>query len=97
MLRPNKPSSTATSESRSNAFGVDPFLPDERLTLEEAIWIYSAGGAYAAGMEDKLGVVKEEFMADLTILEVDGGVEALLENPRCAPIAIASSGDVLMC
>lgn len=82
VFRPNKRSESSASEP--NEFGVDPFLPDERLTLEEAVRMYSAGGAFAAGMEDKLGAIEEGFMADLTIVEVEGGAEALLENPRSA-------------
>lgn len=62
---------------------VDPFLPDERLTLEEAVWMYTAGGAIAAGMEDRVGVIRPGFLADLTILEVEGGAQALLDKPRC--------------
>ncbi|CAN0287714.1 unnamed protein product, partial [Hapterophycus canaliculatus] len=65
-------------DSRSS---VSPFLPDERLTLEEAVWIYTAGGAVAAGTEDRLGAIRPGFLADLTVVEVPGGGEKLLENP----------------
>ncbi|CAM9621649.1 unnamed protein product [Laminaria digitata] len=61
--------------------GVTPFLPDERLTLEEAVWMYTTGGAVAAGVEDRLGVVRPRSLADLTIIEVEGGGEGLLNNP----------------
>ena len=59
-----------------------PFQPNERLTLEEAVWMYTAGGAVAAGVEDRLGVIRPGSLADLTIIEVEGGGAGLLENPR---------------
>lgn len=68
--------------------GVTPFLPDERLTLEEAVWMYTTGGAIAAGVEDRLGVIRPGRLADLTILEVEGGGAALLKDPRSAPYAL---------
>lgn len=68
--------------------GVTPFLPDERLTLEEAVWMYTTGGAIAAGVEDRLGVIRPGCLADLTILEVEGGGAALLKDPRSAPYAL---------
>lgn len=70
-------------EDEAETGGVTPFLPDERLTLEEAVWIYTVGGAIAAGAEDKVGVIRPGFLADLTVVEVPGGAEALLDNPGC--------------
>lgn len=62
---------------------IRPFLPDERLTLEEAVWMYTTGGAIAAGMETRVGVIRPGFLADLTILELGcGSGPGLLENPR---------------
>lgn len=61
---------------------VTPFLPDERLTVEEAVWMYTAGGALAAGAEDRLGAIRPGRLADLTVVQVEGGAERLLENPR---------------
>lgn len=66
----------------AGAGDVTPFLPDERLTLEEAVWMYTAGGAVAAGAEERLGAIRPGFLADLTVVEVQGGGERLLENPR---------------
>lgn len=61
---------------------VSSFLPHERLTLEEAVWMYTAGGAVAAGAEDRLGAIRPGFLADLTVVQVQEGGEKLLENPR---------------
>lgn len=61
---------------------VTPFLPDECLTLEEAVWMYTTGGALAAGAEDRLGAIRPGMLADLTVVEVEGGGQGLLQDPR---------------
>jgi len=42
--------------------------PNERLSLSEAIELYTTGGAYAAGLEDRLGRIDPAFFADLVVL-----------------------------
>lgn len=61
---------------------VEPFLPDERVSLEEAVWMYTVGGAHAAYEERRLGAIQPGFLADLTIVEVRGGLRALVDDPR---------------
>lgn len=62
--------------------GVQSFLPEEKLTLEEAIWMYTAGGAFAAGEEHRLGALRPGYSADFTVVQVKGGVESLTKVPR---------------
>lgn len=64
-----------------------PFLAGERLSLEEAVWMYTAAGALAAGAEDRLGAIRPGLLADLTVVEVEGGGRRLLENPRLVQAA----------
>lgn len=64
--------------------GVQSFLPEEKLTLEEAIWMYTAGGAFAAGEENRLGALRPGYSADFTVAQVEGGVESLMKVPRYA-------------
>ncbi len=45
--------------------------PEQRLTVEEAVKGYTLGPAYAAGMEDRLGIISEGYFADMTILDKD--------------------------
>ncbi len=54
------------------------WLPDERLTLEEALRAYTTGAAYAAFEEKEAGRIAAGMRADLTVL--DGDIAA--ENPR---------------
>jgi hypothetical protein len=51
--------------------GQEGWRPEQRLTVEEAVKGYTQGPAYAAGMEDRLGTIKEGYLADLTILDMD--------------------------
>ncbi len=51
--------------------GPEGWRPEQRLTVEEAVKGYTQGPAYAAGMEDRLGTIKEGYLADMTILDKD--------------------------
>lgn len=55
----------------------DIFRPEECLSFDEALWIYTAGAAYAAGCEDTLGAIKEGFAADMVLIDKD-----IVTNPR---------------
>jgi predicted amidohydrolase YtcJ len=48
-----------------------PGLPDQRLTLEEAIAGYTREGAYAEFREDRKGRLKDGMLADLVVLGAD--------------------------
>jgi predicted amidohydrolase YtcJ len=45
--------------------------PEQRLTMREALEGYTAGAAYAAGLEDRLGRLTPGYYADLIVLEKD--------------------------
>lgn len=45
--------------------------PDERLTMEEAVAHYTAGGARAAGAERELGAIRPGYRADLVVFDRD--------------------------
>ena len=45
--------------------------PEHLLSLEEALRGYTAGSAYAAFAEDRLGILKTGFRADLTLVDRD--------------------------
>ena len=45
--------------------------PAARLSLNEALLGYTQGPAYAAGMEDRLGMLREGYLADLIVLDRD--------------------------
>jgi len=49
----------------------DGWYPEQKLTLAEAVEGYTLGPAYAAGMEDRLGRLAPNHLADLIVLEKD--------------------------
>jgi hypothetical protein len=62
--------------------GPEGWYPEQRLTLQEALRAFTWGGAYAAGMETRLGTLAPGYHADLAVLDQDifeNDSEALLE------------------
>jgi predicted amidohydrolase YtcJ len=47
------------------------WVPEEKLTVHEAVEAYTLGAAYAAGMESRLGRLASGYLADLIVLETD--------------------------
>jgi predicted amidohydrolase YtcJ len=47
------------------------WYPEQKLTLAEALSAYTAGAAYAANAEQRLGKLAENYHADLIVLEQD--------------------------
>jgi predicted amidohydrolase YtcJ len=62
--------------------GADGWMPAAKVTVDEALRAYTIAPAYAAGMEDRLGRIMPNFLADLTVLGANPysvEPEALLE------------------
>lgn len=58
------------------------FLPQERLSFAEALWLYTGGAAYACFGEERLGRIEPGCAADFVVLDRDvtvGEGERLLE------------------
>ncbi len=49
----------------------DGWFPEEKITMEEAIEYYTLGSAYAQFMEDRKGMIKEGYLADIIICDKD--------------------------
>lgn len=47
------------------------WFPDQKLSMEKAIELYTLGAAYAEFMEDRKGMLKEGYLADLVIFNND--------------------------
>lgn len=47
------------------------YQPEQRLSMYEAIQLFTKGSAQAIGEEDKQGLIKEGYFADFTILDKD--------------------------
>jgi predicted amidohydrolase YtcJ len=60
-----------TRQRRDDSPSSEGWYPEQKLTVEEAFDGYSIGPAYAAGMENNLGMLAPGFLADLIVVETD--------------------------
>jgi predicted amidohydrolase YtcJ len=49
----------------------DGWFPEQKLTMEEAIKYYTLGSAYAQFMDDRKGMIKSGYLADIVIVDRD--------------------------
>lgn len=47
------------------------WFPEQKLSMEEAIQFYTLGSAYAQFMEDRKGMIRENYLADIVIVNQD--------------------------
>ncbi len=47
------------------------WFPDQKLTMEEAIKYYTMGSAYAQFMDNRKGILKPGYLADIVITDKD--------------------------
>ena len=59
-----------TRKDRAGEEG-DGWFPEQKLTMEEAIELYTLGSAYAQFMEDRKGIIKKGYLADMVIFNND--------------------------
>jgi predicted amidohydrolase YtcJ len=61
------------SVSRKDRLGEegDGWFPEEKITMEEAIEYYTLGAAFSQFMEDRKGIIKEGYLADIVITDKD--------------------------
>ncbi len=57
--------------TRQNEAGTKTYQPQEKLTLNEAIYAYTQGSAFAEFREKQLGRVEPGFLADFVVLDRD--------------------------
>jgi predicted amidohydrolase YtcJ len=49
----------------------DGWFPEQKLTMEEAIKYYTLGSAFAQFMDDRKGMIKKGYLADIVIVDKD--------------------------
>ena len=47
------------------------FLPEQKLTVEQAMALFTTGGAYGSFEEDRKGILAEGYLADMAVLSAD--------------------------
>jgi predicted amidohydrolase YtcJ len=61
---------SVTRKDRDGEEG-DGWFPDQKLSMEKAIELYTHGAAYAEFMENRKGILKEGYLADMVIFNND--------------------------
>ncbi|MBR5981929.1 MAG: amidohydrolase family protein, partial [Firmicutes bacterium] len=61
----------AVTRKRLNGEPEGGWLPEQKLTVEEAVCLYTAGGAYASYDERVRGTIRNGKYADLVVLDRD--------------------------
>ena len=59
-----------TRKDRNGEAG-DGWFPDQKLSMEKAIELYTLGSAYAEFMEDRKGMIKRGYLGDVVIFNKD--------------------------
>ena len=59
-----------TRKDRAGETG-DGWLPDQKLSMEKAIELYTLGSAYAEFMEDRKGMIKKGYLGDVVVFNND--------------------------
>jgi hypothetical protein len=57
--------------TRWNEAGSKEYFPQEKLTIEQAIWAYTVGSAYAQFAEKEKGILATGMLADFVVLDRD--------------------------
>lgn len=73
--------------------GPQGWYPEQRLTVLEAIWGFTRGAAFAAGMEDRLGQLSPGYLADLIVLDRDPFTCPPEQIPTISPLATMLNGE----
>ena len=47
----------------------DGWVPEQKITVEQALRAYTSGGAYACKMEDRVGRLEPGYLADLVVMD----------------------------
>ncbi len=68
--------------------------PEQRISLEDALRGFTAGSAYAAFAEDRLGILKPGMQADLTVIDTDLFRATPASILRARPLATIVAGRV---
>lgn len=73
--------------------GPQGWLPEQRLSLSQALIAFTQGPAFAAGMENRLGCLAPGYLADLIVLEEDPFEIDAHELRNVQPLATMVGGD----
>lgn len=73
--------------------GPDGWYPEQHISLDEALKAYTTGAAYATYMEDRLGILAPNYLADLLVLDADPFAVPPDELREIKPLATMVGGE----
>lgn len=82
-----------TRQNPSGEPGPEGWIPEQRITLIEAIQAYTSGAAYAAHQENRVGKLRPGYGADLIVLERDPFSIPAQELAITRPLATMVNGE----
>jgi predicted amidohydrolase YtcJ len=82
-----------TRRRKDGSPGPQGWIPAQRIGLQAALLAYTQGAAYAAGMEDRLGKLVPDYLADLIVLDQDPFELEADELFKLKPSATMVSGE----
>ncbi|HNO78556.1 MAG TPA: amidohydrolase [Phycisphaerae bacterium] len=68
---PANPFAAIMTARRGETLDGDVWIPEQRISLEQALFCYTVSPTYAAFMEDRLGTIQVGKLADIAILNTD--------------------------
>jgi predicted amidohydrolase YtcJ len=75
--------------------GPEGWYPEQRLTVEEAVYAYTLGAAQAAALEDRLGSLSPGKLADLVVLDRDVFAGEPMQIPETQVVATMIGGQFM--
>lgn len=85
----------AISRKDLNGFPENGWYPEQKLTITEAIKIFTKTPAYASFMEKSKGMIKEGYLADFTVLDKDITTITATEIPNTKVIHTIVNGKIV--
>ena len=73
--------------------GEEGWIPEQRLSLEEALAGFTRGAAYAANMETRIGCLAPGYLTDLVVLDQDPFAIAPRDLQHIQPMATMVGGE----
>lgn len=70
-LNPMEGIYAAVTRRTLDGLNPDGWVPEEKITLEEALHAYTSTNAWAMHREDRLGMLREGYLADMVLLDQD--------------------------
>jgi predicted amidohydrolase YtcJ len=70
--------------ARETIDGANPggWLPDEKVTVEQALMAYTVGNAYAGFQENRVGRIAPDYLADIVVIDRDPTTVAPADIPK---------------